>query len=50
MCVILFGKVFHNLGAVNKKQVSQDFFNLVIWNLKLSEKQVVIGFHQETTI
>ena len=42
--VTLFGDIFHNFGAVNKIQLSQDILDLTICNLKLSEAQVAIGF------
>ena len=48
--VTLFGKIFHNFGAVNKKQLSQDFLDLTIGNLKLSEARVAIGFSNQITV
>ena len=44
--ITLIGNIFHNFGAVNKIQLSQNILSLTrpICNLKLSEVRVAIGF------
>ena len=42
--MILFGNIFHNLGAVNKEQLPRDLLDLFTCNLKLAETQIATGF------